>query len=176
MELMAYVRREWLWKQPENNQKEKQLIYWEVYVYLRPFTGCGLNLKTNKQSQSKKQTNKQKIQKTKKTQPQHIQHNPFSRKNGKNNDFLPFFKSFIIIPWLFLLIIFKAVVSGIASSTRFWEISPWQKLRRLANNHIFRKQSTDIDYMEPSRFQCSSSSKKTILRRTLAAMFFYLTN
>lgn len=66
MELMAYARREWLWKQPENNQKEKQLIYWEVYVYLRPFTGCGLNLKTNKQSQSKKQTNKQKIQKNKK--------------------------------------------------------------------------------------------------------------
>lgn len=59
----------------KKNQKEKQLIYWNVYAHLRPFTVCKALIL--------KQTNKK--------QPQYIQHNPLSRKNDKNNDFLTFF-------------------------------------------------------------------------------------
>lgn len=60
----------------------------------------------------------------------------------------------------FFLIIFKIAVPDITSLTGFWEISSWQKPRKLENNHIFKELITVTYYMQPNGFQCSSSLKQ----------------
>lgn len=72
-----------------------------------------------------------------------------------------FFTCFSKYSVTLLQIIFTIVVPDITSPTGFWEISSQQNPRKLDNNQVFEELLTDTYYMEPDRFLCSSSLKKT---------------